>query len=180
MKILFDLLPIILFFVAYKVTDIYVATGVAIAASVAQIAWLMMRRRPIEPMQWLSLGIIVVFGGLTLFLRDESFIKWKPTILYGAFALALIGAQRLRGRNLIQLMMGKQISLSARLWTQLNLAWAVFFCVQAVLNIVVAYQFSTDIWVNFKLFGSMGLTLAFVVAQAVWLGRHLQGDRDAS
>jgi intracellular septation protein len=180
MKLLFDLFPIILFFVAYKLAGIYMATGVGLVGSVAQIARLKRRGRPIEPMQWLSLGIIVVFGGLTLFLRDETFIKWKPTILYGAFALALVGARLLRGRNLIQAVMGKQIRLPEPIWSQLNSAWAIFFALQAALNIIVAYRFSTDVWVNFKLFGSMGLTLVFVILQALWLGRHIQEEPDAS
>ena len=180
MKLLFDLLPIILFFVAYKVAGIYAATGVAIAASIVQIGWLQLRRRPIEPMQWTSLGIIVVFGGLTLFLRDETFIKWKPTVLYAVFALTLIGARLLRGTNLIKVMLGRQVRLPDPIWSRLDRAWTVFFLVQAVLNIVVAYGFSTDTWVNFKLFGAMGLTLLFVVGQAVWLGRHVQEDGDAA
>ncbi len=179
MKLLFDLFPIILFFVAYKVADIYVATGVAMAASIVQIAWLKWKGRPIEPMQWVSLGIITVFGGLTLFLRDETFIKWKPTVLYGAFAFALAGARLLKGRNLIKLMMGKQVRLPELVWDQLNIAWAAFFVLQGALNIFVAYRYPTDVWVNFKLFGSMGLTLAFVILQAVWLGRHIQEDADA-
>ena len=180
MKLLFDLLPVLLFFAAYKTTDIYVATAVAIAASLGQIGWLRLRRQPIEPMQWTSLGIIVVFGGMTLFLRDETFIKWKPTVLYGAFAAALLGARLLRGRNLIQLMLGKQIRLPEPIWTRLNHAWTGFFVLQAVLNLWVAYGFSTDTWVNFKLFGSLGLTVGFVILQALWLGRHIQEDGDAS
>ena len=180
MKLLLDLFPIILFFVAYKVADIYIATGVAMAASIVQIGWLKWRKQPVEPMQWVSLGIITVFGGLTLFLRDETFIKWKPTVLYGAFAAALIGARLLRGRNLIKLMMGKQVRLPDPVWEHLNIAWAAFFVVQAALNIFVAYTYPTDVWVNFKLFGSMGITLAFVVLQALWLGRHVQEDADAS
>jgi intracellular septation protein len=180
MKLLFDLLPVILFFVAFKVAGIYVATAVAIAASVVQIGWLRLKRRPIEPMQWTSLGIIVVFGGLTLLLRDETFIKWKPTVLYGLFAITLVGARVLRGRNIMRLMLGRQIQLPDQVWARLDSAWALFFVVQAVLNIVVAYRFSTDAWVNFKLFGAMGLTLLFVVGQAVWLGRHVREDGDAA
>ena len=180
MKLLFDLFPIILFFAAYKLADIYVATAVAIAASVVQIAWLKWRGRKIEPMQWVSLGIIVVFGGLTLFLRDETFIKWKPTVLYTAFALALLVARYAMGKNLIRAMMGHQIKLPARVWDRLNLAWVIFFAVQGAANLFVAYRFPTDVWVSFKLFGSLGLTLVFVLGQAFWLGRHVQEDADAS
>ncbi len=174
MKLLFDLFPVLLFFVAYKVADIYAATAVAIAASVLQILWLKLRGRPVEGMQWASLAIIVVFGGMTLLLRDETFIKWKPTLLYGMFALVLAGGRLFLGRDLIKAAMGRQIALPEPVWRRLNLAWIVFFAAMAVLNLVVAYRFSTDVWVDFKLFGTMGLTLVFVVAQALYLGRHAQ------
>jgi intracellular septation protein len=174
MKLLFDLLPVILFFAAYKVSGIYAATGIAIAATVLQIGWLKLRRRKIEPMQWASLGIIVVFGGMTLLFQDETFIKWKPTVLYGAFAAALLGAERLTGRNPLQTIMGAQITLPAPIWRKLTYGWAIFFSGMAALNLYVAYTFSLDIWVDFKLFGTVGLTLAFVVLQSFWIGRHAQ------
>ena len=176
MKLLFDLFPIILFFVAYKLVDIYVATGVAIVASIAQIAWLRATGKTIEPMQWASLGIIVVFGGMTLLFQDETFIKWKPTVLYGLFAGVLAGGKLFFGRDLIRAVMGKQLSLPDPIWQRLNLAWMFFFLVMAVLNIVVAYGFSTDTWVNFKLFGTLALTLAFVIAQGFYLGRFIQEE----
>jgi len=173
MKLLFDMFPVILFFVAYKAADIFVATGVAIAASVAQIAWLKLRRRPIENMQWVSLGIIVVFGGMTLFFHDETFIKWKPTVLYALFAIALLVGRYAMGRNLIQAMMAAQVRLPAPVWDRLNLAWVLFFVLLGVLNLFFAYRFSTDVWVNFKLFGSLGLTVLFVIAQAFYFSRHV-------
>ena len=175
MKLLFDLFPVILFFVAYKVVDLYVATGVAIAASIAQILWLKLRARPIEVMQWASLAIIVVFGGMTLLFHDETFIKWKPTVLYGLFAGTLVVGQVL-GRNLIKALMTKQMSLPEPIWLKLNWAWIVFFAAMAALNLLVAYRFSTDTWVNFKLFGTLGLTLAFVIAQALYVGRYVQEE----
>lgn len=176
MKLLFDLFPILLFFVAFKLADIYVATAVAIVASIAQIAWLRMRGRRIEGMQWTSLAIIVVFGGMTLLFHDETFIKWKPTVLYALFALALAGAQLFFGRNLIKAMMGRQLELPEPIWARLNVAWIAFFAAMAALNIVVAYRFSTDTWVNFKLFGTMGLTFAFVILQALYVGRYVQEE----
>ena len=176
MKLLFDLFPILLFFVAYKVADIYVATAIAIAASVAQIAWLGLRARPIEGMQWTSLAVIVVFGGMTLFLHDETFIKWKPTVLYGLFAAVLAGGRVIFGRNLVKSVMGRQLALPEPIWHRLSLAWMAFFVAMAGLNLVVAYRFPTDVWVNFKLFGTMGLTIAFVIAQALWLGRYVQEE----
>ncbi len=176
MKLLFDLFPLVLFFVAYRVADIYVATGVAIAASVAQIAWLQLRGRPIEAMQWVGLAIIVVFGGMTLWLHDETFIKWKPTVLYGLFAAVLLGGRAFFGRDLIRSVMGSKLALPEPVWRRLNVAWIAFFAAMAVLNLLVAYRFPTDVWVNFKLFGTMGLTIAFVIAQGLWLGRYVEEE----
>ncbi len=176
MKLLFDLFPVLLFFVAYKLADIYVATGVAIIASIGQIAWRKRRRHPVENMQWISLAIIVVFGGMTLLLHDETFIKWKPTVLYGLFAVVLLVSRYAFGRNLIEAMMSKQVQLPVPIWNRLNLAWITFFALLGVLNIVIAYRFSTDAWVNFKLFGSLGLTVLFVIGQALYFSRHIQED----
>ena len=177
MKLLFDLFPVILFFVAYKFYDIYVATAVAIAASVAQIGWLLLRRHKVPGMQWASLAIIVVFGGLTLLLHDETFIKWKPTVLYAAFALALATSRYLFGKNLIKAMLAAQVTMPEAIWNRLNLGWTGFFALMAVLNIYVAYSYPTETWVNFKLFGTMGLTLLFVLGQAFYIGRFIEEPR---
>lgn len=177
MKQILDLLPILLFFIAYKVYDIFVATAVAIAASVVLIAWLKLRARKVDTMQWVGLGIIVVFGGMTLLFQDETFIKWKPTVLYLAFAAVLLFARLFSGKNLISLVMGGQVALPAAQWAQLNWAWILFFTVMAALNIFVAYSFSTDTWVNFKLFGTTGMTLVFVLGQALWMSRYIQEDQ---
>ncbi|MEN9315810.1 MAG: intracellular septation protein [Pseudomonadota bacterium] len=176
MKFFFDLLPVLLFFVAFKVAGIFAATAVAIAVSVAQIAWLKLRGKPVDNVQWASLAIIVVFGGMTLWLKDPTFIKLKPTVLYGAFALGLAVSRLAFGRNLIRSMMGKQVRLPDPIWERLNVAWIVFFVGLAVLNVVIAYNFSEEFWVNFKLFGSLGLTVLFVVGQALWFSRHVQED----
>ena len=171
MKFLFDLFPVVLFFVAFKIAGIYIATAVAIAATFAQVAWLKLKKRKIEPMLWASLAIIVVFGGATLFLQDETFIKWKPTVLYWLFAAVLAGAAAAR-RNLIRAMLSQHMQLPDPVWSRLNLAWIGFFAFMGVLNLYVAYNYSTDLWVNFKLFGGMGLMLLFVFAQALVLGRY--------
>ena len=157
MKLLFDLFPLLLFFAAYKFADIYVATGVAMAASVLQIAWLLVRRRKTEPMHWINLAIIVVFGGATLFLHDEVFIKWKPTVLYWLFAVVLAGGQWLLKRNFLRSMLGKQIQLPDPIWNRLNLAWTAFFAAVGALNLYVAYSWPTETWVSFKVFGIFGL-----------------------
>jgi len=173
MKFLFDLLPVILFFVAFKLADIYVATGVAIAASFAQVGWLKLRGKKVEPMLWASLAIIAVFGGATLLLQDETFIKWKPTVLYWMFGLVLAAAALLFRRNLIRAMLSEQVQLPEPIWSRLNWSWIGFFAFMGAANLYVAYNYSTDLWVNFKLFGGMGLMLLFVVAQALYLARHI-------
>jgi intracellular septation protein len=178
MKFLFDLFPVILFFVAFKLTDIYVATGVAIAATFAQIGWLALRRKRIDNMLWVSLAVIVVFGGATLALQDETFIKWKPTVLYWLFAAVLAVAAQVFRKNLIRAMMGKQVVLPEPVWSRLNWSWVGFFVFMGGANLYVAFNFSTDLWVNFKLFGGMGLMLAFVIAQALFLARYVEGGEE--
>ena len=174
MKFLFDLLPVFLFFVAFKLADIYVATAVAIATTFVQVAWLKIRGRRVDPMLWASLGIIVVFGGATLFLQDEMFIKWKPTVLYWLLAAVLAGSALLFRRNLIRTMLSRQVQLPDPVWDRLNWSWVGFFAFMGALNLYVAYNYSTDLWVNFKLFGGMGLMLLFVIAQAFFLARHVE------
>jgi intracellular septation protein len=176
MKFLFDLFPVILFFAAFKLADIYVATAVAIGATFLQIGLLAVLRRKIDTMLWVSLGIIVVFGGATLLLRDETFIKWKPTVLYWLFGVALAVSELLLHRNLIRAMMSAQLQLPDAVWRKLNWSWAAFFMFMGAANLLVAFNFSTDQWVNFKLFGGTGLMLAFVVGQAVFLSRHVQEE----
>lgn len=179
MKILTDLLPIVLFFAAFKMADIYVATAVAIAATAALIGWTWLKTRKVDPMQWVSLALIVVFGGATIWLHDETFIKWKPTILYWLFALVFLVSERFMNKNLVKAMMGQQVELPAVLWRRLNAWWIIFFTVMGGLNLLVAYQFDTDTWVNFKLFGGMGLMLLFVMGQGLYMAKHLpkEGNR---
>ena len=174
MKFLFDLFPVIVFFAAFKLADIYVATATAIAATLLQVGWLKLRRKPVEPMLWASLGLIVVFGGATLLLRDETFIKWKPTILYWLFGAALLASELIFRRNLIRAMLGAQVQLPDPVWAKLNWAWIAFFAFMGVANLYVAFSFTTDLWVNFKLFGGMGLMLLFVIGQALFLARYME------
>ena len=177
MKFLFDLFPVILFFVAFKVADIYVATGVAIAATFAQVTWLKLRRKKVEPMLWASLAIIGVFGGATLLLQDETFIKWKPTVLYWLFGAVLAVAALVFRRNLIRAMLSEQMQLPDPVWARLNLSWVGFFLFMGAANLYVAYNYSTDLWVNFKLFGGMGLMLLFVILQAFFLARYMEEEK---
>jgi intracellular septation protein len=173
MKFLFDLFPVALFFVAIQVWDIFVATAVAIAASFVQVGWLLFRKKKIDPMLWASLGIIVVFGSLTLYLRDKTFILWKPTVLYWLFGIVLAGAALLR-RNLIRTMLSDQMRLPEAVWTRLNWSWVGFFAFMGVLNLYVAFNYSEKIWATFKLFGGLGLMVAFVVAQSLFLAKYVE------
>ena len=174
MKFLFDLFPVILFFIAFKLQGIYVATAVAIAASFAQIGWLWLRGRKIDAMLWVSLAIIVVFGSATLLLHDETFIKWKPTVLYWLFAAVLSVSALVFHKNLMRAMLGEKIQLPDPAWSKLNFSWVGFFAGMGVLNLYVAFNFPTDTWVNFKLFGGMGLMLAFVIAQSLFLAKYVE------
>lgn len=174
MKFLFDLFPVALFFVAFKFAGIYVATAVAIVASLLQVAWLKLRKQRVHPMLWASLGIIVVFGGATLVLQDETFIKWKPTVLYWLFAVVLAVSATVFRRNLIRMMLSEQVQLPAPIWARLNWSWVAFFVFMGAANLYVAYNFSTDLWVNFKLFGGTGLMLAFVVVQSLFLAKYAE------
>jgi intracellular septation protein len=176
MKLLFDLFPVIVFFAAFKLADIYVATAAAIAATFLQVGWLRLRRKPIDTMLWASLGLIVIFGGATLLLQDETFIKWKPTVLYWLFAVVLAGAALFFRRNLIRTMFAAQVDLPDPVWTKLNWSWVGFFAFMGAANLYVALSFPTDFWVNFKLFGGTGLMLLFVVGQAVFLSRYLDDE----
>ena len=176
-KFLFDLFPLILFFAAFRLADsMYVATAVAIAASVAQFVWLKATKKTIEATHWINLTVIVLFGGATLVLQNDAFIKWKPTVLYWLMGGALLIGQLVFKKNLLRSVMGAQLQLPDAIWLKLNWAWTAFFAVMGALNIWIAYNFDTDTWVNFKLFGGMGLMVAFVIAQAIYMSRYLPQD----
>jgi intracellular septation protein len=179
LKLFLDFFPIVLFFVAFKLWGIYVATGVAIVATIAQIAWLKFAHGKVEPMQWLSLGIIVVFGGATILAHDETFIKWKPTVLYWLMGGTLAIGTLFFRKNLLKSLMRAQLELPDAAWRAMNWSWVGFFALMGVLNLWVAYNFDTNAWVNFKLFGGLGLMALFVVAQALYLGRFMKDGKQA-
>jgi len=208
MKLLLDFLPLILFFVAFKGAEghpdaaaafatehfgflvqggivgpqeapVLLATVVVMIATLAQAAILKLRGKKIDLMLWISLALVVVLGGLTVWLHSETFIKWKPTGLYWAMGLSFLVSQTLFGRNLLKLMIGEQLQLPDVVWRRLGLAWVAFFAVMGVLNLWVAYNFSTDAWVNFKLFGGIGLMLLFTLGQGLYIGRHLPEEASA-
>ena len=174
MKFLFDIFPVVLFFAAFKFYDIFVATAVAMGATVIQIGWVWMRHRKVDKMLWVSLAVILVFGGATLLLRDETFIKWKPTVLYWLFAATLAVAAFGFKKNLIRAMLEQQVTMPDPIWGKLLASWILFFTAMGIINLFVAYNFSTEAWVNFKLFGGIGLMLVFVALQAVLLARHVE------
>jgi intracellular septation protein len=209
MKLLFDFLPIILFFVAFKYAEahkawaasfatsqlgflvsggvvgpneapVLLATVVVIVASLAQVAWLKLRGRKVDTMLWVSLALVVLLGGATIYFHSETFIKWKPSVLYWAMGVAFWLSPLLFGRNLLRSLMGAQMQLPARVWHRLNFAWVAFFAAMGLLNLWVAYSFSTDVWVDFKLFGGIGLMLLFTLAQGLYLNRYLKDDADGA
>ena len=171
MRVLADYFPLLLFFAAFKWQGIWVATAVAIAASVVQIAWFHARGK-VSAVHWLSLAIIVVFGGATLVLRDETFFKWKPTVLYLAFGAILAAGKLIWRRDLLTVVM-KDIELPPLIWTRLTWSWVAFFVAMACANWYIAFHYPTDIWVDFKVWGGIGLFLLFALAQGVVLARHL-------
>lgn len=178
MQLLFDFLPIIAFFVAYKLTDIFVATGVLIVAVIVQAAVQWVRHRTVSKMALVSAVLVLVFGGLTLAIQDKVFIQWKVTVLYWLLATAFLASHVIGDRPLIERALGEHLTVERRLWLRLSWAWIAFFLALGALNLYVAYNFSENTWVNFKLFGTLGLTLAFAAPQVFWLASKAQNVED--
>lgn len=203
MKLLLDFLPLILFFGTFKYAEshkqwaadfgtqhlgflvaggkvgpeegpVMLATVVVIIATLAQVAILKLRGRKVDFMLWLSLVLVVVLGGLTIWFHSETFIKWKPSVLYWAMGLALWTSQMVFGRNLLRMLMGEQIQMPDAIWRRLNVAWIAFFGLMGLLNLWVAYSFPLETWVNFKVFGVVGLILVFTIAQGLYLGKYIE------
>lgn len=178
MKFLYDFFPILLFFVAYKVGGIYVATGVAMIAAMIQISYGWFIKKKVENMHWISASLILLFGGMTLILHDPLFIMWKPTILNWLFALAFAGSAFMGSKPLVQRMMEHVLTVPHPIWRRVNWAWVLFFIVSGVANIYVAYHYSQDTWVNFKLFGLMGMTFVFMILQGIYLARYAENTEE--
>lgn len=205
MKLLFDFLPIFLFFGTFKFAEgrkdwaaqfasdhfgfmvsggvvgpneapVLLATVVVIIATLAQVAFLLGRGKKVDMMLWVSLGLVTVLGGATIWFHSETFIKWKPSVLYWVMGLAFWISQALFRKNLLQALIGNQLTLPSGVWQRLNFAWIAFFAFMGLLNLYVAYSFSTDAWVNFKLFGGIGLMLLFTIGQGVYIGRHMKPE----
>lgn len=177
MKILFDLFPVILFFITYRLTgDIFIATPVTMGASFVQIAFVWLRRRKVDTLLLTSFFLVLVLGGATLIFHNQLFIYWKPTALYWVMAAGLLLVKAIKGINPIKKLLGTQFELPEAIWNRLNLIWAIFFIIMGGLNLVVAFNFPESFWVNFKLFGTTGLTILFVIIQTVILSRYLDQD----
>lgn len=205
MKILFDFLPIALFFGMFKYAEgnkdwaastatdwlgfmvsggivgpaeapVLLATVVVIVATLAQILWLKARGRKVDTMLWVSLGLVTALGSATIYFHSESFIKWKPTVLYWVMGASLLVGQLIFKKNGIKSLMGAQMALPDSIWRIVNLSWVAFFAVMGFLNLWVAFNFPTSTWVNFKLFGGLGLMLLFVLVQAFFLNKHIKPE----
>jgi intracellular septation protein len=173
MKQLFEFFPILLFFIAFKLYDIYVATAVVIVATILQVAYTWFRYRKVETMQWITLGLIIVMGGATILLHDEQFIKWKLSIIEWLFGLAFIGSQFIGKKPFVERMMSKSLTLPDFVWRRLNLMWGCFFISVGFINVYVMYHYTTDQWVTFKTFGVPGLMLVFIVLQMIFLYKYM-------
>ena len=174
MKLLFDFLPIVLFFIAYKFKGIYFATLVAIIITAIQVIFSWFINKKVETVQIVTLVSILVLGGATIFLQNELFIKWKPTAINWLFAIALFASHFIGKQTIIQKLMSHSIQLPQFIWHRLNLSWAIFFASIGAINIYVIYNFDTDTWVNFKLFGILGITIAFVILQSIFMAKYIE------
>jgi intracellular septation protein len=175
MKILLDFLPILVFFIVYKWTgDLILATAVLIPATLLQIAYTWITRKVIEKMQLTTLILVIILGSATVLLDDGKFIMWKPTVVNWLFGLAFLLSQFIGAKPIIQRMLEDKITLPDTIWRRLNLTWAGFFTVMGLVNLYVAFNFSEDTWVNFKLFGMLGLTLVFILLQGFYISRYIQ------
>ncbi|PXW97988.1 intracellular septation protein A [Sphaerotilus hippei] len=207
MKLLLDFLPIVLFFLTFNAAEkradeaatlatdwfgflvaggavgpkeapVLLATVVVILATLGQVIYLKLRRQKVDTMLWVSLALVTVLGGATIYFHSDTFIKWKPSVLYWVMSAAFALSPWLAGKNLLQVLMGEQVRLPAFAWKRLNQAWVLFFAFMGGLNLWVAYHYDTSTWVSFKAFGGMGLMLVFMVAQGFYLTRHLETDKE--
>lgn len=178
MKLLFDFFPILLFFLGYKFYGIYIATIIAMIASLLQVMFFWLKHRKIEMMHSVTLILILVLGTATLFSHNTIFIKWKPTAIYWVFSLLFLGSQKIGAKPFIQRLMDGKITLPQNIWQRLNLSWAIFFGCMGGMNLYVAYKFNTDIWVNFKMFGTLGSTLVFGILQSLYMAKYIKQSQE--
>src|SRR5690606_2840691 len=177
MRFLIDFFPIGLFVAAYKLHDIYVATAVLMAATFVQTGLIYAIDRKLQTLHKVTLVLVIVFGVLTLVLQDERFIKWKPTVLYASMAIVLGAALWIWKKNFLQALLGSQLSLPKGVWHRLTVVWIGYFLFMAAINGYVAAFYSTEAWVNFKLWGYV-FPVVFIIGQGVYIARHLKTDTD--
>ena len=181
MKILLDFLPVIVFFAVYKFTnDILLATAVLIPATLLQMLYSWRVQGKIEKMQLVTLVLVVLLGGATLAFQDKAFIQWKPTIVNWLFAVGFLATQFIGDKTVVERLMGSSMELPKAIWSRLNLAWVAFFIAVGIVNLYVAYNFSEEIWVDFKLFGMLGLTILFIVLQGLYIAKHAKEPEEPS
>lgn len=178
MKFLFDYFPILCFFIVYKIYGIYPATAATMVASLLQITFFWFKNKRFETVHLITLVLVLLLGGSTLLFHETIFIKWKPSIVYWLFSLLLMGAQLLGKRPLLKRMLGGKITLPDPIWRKLDLMWALFFLFLGGLNLYVVYHFTTNGWVNFKLFGTLGLTILFVIGQGIYMSRYMISPKE--
>lgn len=177
MKLLLDFLPIVIFFAVYKYTgDIIIATAILIPATLLQMLYTWLKEHKIEKMQLVTLVLVIVMGGATVAFQDKTFIQWKPTLVNWIFGAVFLGSQFIGSQPLVQRIMSGSIELAESIWKRLNLAWVAFFFLMGIVNLYVAYNFSESTWVDFKLFGMLGLTLVFILAQGVYMSKHMNNE----
>lgn len=177
MKFLFDYFPIICFFIAFKIYGIYVATAVAMISSLLQVGVYWLKNRRFEKLHVITLAFIIILGSFTLIFHNPIFIKWKPTIIYWVFSIILIASQFIGKKPVIYRLLNEKVTLPKKVWTHLNISWAIFFLMLGILNLYVVYHYDTNAWVNFKLFGTLGLMLIFIILQAIYIAKHAQADK---
>lgn len=181
MKQFLDFIPLIVFFAVYQFTkDMVTATGTLIVVTALQVAYMWLRYRKVEKIHLITLAAVVVFGSLTVYLQDDTFIMWKPTIVNWVLAVVLLGSHWFAGKNLIRKMLEPSMKLPEVIWSRLNMAWVMFFAVTGILNLYVAFNFSQGTWVNFKVFGLLGLTLGFAVLQIFVLSRYIENEEETT
>lgn len=177
MKLILDFLPIVIFFAVYKYTnDIIIATAVLIPATLMQMLYTWIKEHKIEKMQLVTLILVVVMGGATVLLQDKTFIQWKPTVVNWLFGAAFLGSQFIGSKTIVERIMSGNIELPEHVWKTLNLAWVAFFIFMGIINLYVAYSFSEEIWVDFKLFGMLGLTVVFIIIQGLYMSKYITNN----
>ena len=176
----FEYIPLVVFFIFYKMFDVFIATGALIVTSALHLIVMKATGKKILTRHWIFFGLIAVFGGLTIFFHDDTFIKWKVTIINAFFAIALLVSKYAFNKNLLQSFMGEQIQLPEPVWTKFNLAWVAFFALCSALNLYVAFNFSQEDWVSFKVFGLTGLTFGFAIISIMAIYKHIPQEEETA